>query len=1228
MEDLNKEINEKDIVVNEKIKESHHYETLAPTCNSNSTETVNMLSDFLSNDENINIALSGKYGAGKTSIINTMLKKDGQQKYKPLYISLGMFGINREEKMDKEDQNLFCQEIEKSIIQQIIYKEKPQDLPESNIKRIKKLPKRNIALMGVIILAVLIFYFLSIYNVNINEQLKNLINFIITIHRSNINILTIIFDIAIIIIVLGSFALLTIFLSVLWRKLILKSYKIKLPNTEIEINEKTDESLINKYMDELIYFFSKTDYNVLVIEDLDRFLENESIRYKILIIFQKLKELSKILNDSKQVKRKIKFIYAVKDNLFSNSTERTKFFDAIVPVIPVISNFNSYAELKERFEGEQVSDRAMQDISAYINDYRLIKNISNEYYLYKKELTRNKEKNGILNEKIFTMVALKNIKPDSYEDLQNDKGVIYKLIRNKNNLYEELKKNTEDEIEKNKLKIKELRKEKIESIKELKRVAIGGLYGKNGSTTGTNTITIDQFLQDSTDLEYIKSKTFYIKSSNGYAFTENEIFEFFNGKDNFINRAERIQAINEKEVEKLKIINIQLEKEIKRISEMSLKDILEHLSEKKIKDILKENTNSMGEMDSFILMLVSNGYIDENYKNYMYYFKSTKELSEHDYNFIINVRQLNKTEFDYKIDNPKEVIKQLDIGYFGKKEILNYYILDELLKSSSSEENEEKLNRLVEILLEINKNSQDFIFQFLKFTKNKLIFLRKLYELDNAYIKEVIIYNMEDESKSERIDYLTKVLLNFPEILKDNEANNLIKEYIEEKQDFENWIELNENIKKSLIMLNIKFQHIEDIHNTELLLFIYSNNLYKLNVIMIKLMFLYKGFPQQDFEEKNLSVIMHDEKLKQLKEYVYEEKEEYINNCYLKTLGMQNDIRDIIEVLNNWNLNSSINSEIIKNINNKLKDIRDINTDCYEEILKNDKIEPTWENYFYFYVEKDNEITDELIHNIELNIEIIKKQKIGSEMILEEDKQEFIDFIAEIFKNDKMKIEVYKQIVPECSISLEKIEENEIENERLKMLIENRIIGFNDNNLQTVYNQIPEAVDIYVNNNIESFIDEIVSYTINENMVNDIINSPIIKYKEKNKIVNSIDISYISEDSMEYIINNYSLNKISKINDQLKEKMFKSKLDISYKLTLLEKELDRNTPVDLIDKYIRLLPEYYKYIGDYDNYPTGFSIPKTKVTEKILEKLENKGFVFTKRIKKKSIMIYNIKNKK
>ena len=45
-----------------KNKKQHHYETLAPTSDSDSKETINMLSDFLANKENINIALSGKYG--------------------------------------------------------------------------------------------------------------------------------------------------------------------------------------------------------------------------------------------------------------------------------------------------------------------------------------------------------------------------------------------------------------------------------------------------------------------------------------------------------------------------------------------------------------------------------------------------------------------------------------------------------------------------------------------------------------------------------------------------------------------------------------------------------------------------------------------------------------------------------------------------------------------------------------------------------------------------------------------------------------------------------------------------------------------------------------------------------------------------------------------------------------------------------------------------------------
>lgn len=70
------------------------------------------------------------------------------------------------------------------------------------------------------------------------------------------------------------------------------------------------------HLDEILYFFQATDYDVVVIEDLDRFDTPD--------IFLKLRELNFLLNNSAVVGRKIKFIYAVKDDMFKDSS-RTKF---------------------------------------------------------------------------------------------------------------------------------------------------------------------------------------------------------------------------------------------------------------------------------------------------------------------------------------------------------------------------------------------------------------------------------------------------------------------------------------------------------------------------------------------------------------------------------------------------------------------------------------------------------------------------------------------------------------------------------------------------------------------------------------------------------------------------------------------------------------------------------------------------------------------------------------
>src|SRR5699024_78562 len=147
----------------------------------------------------------------------------------------------------------------------------------------------------------------------------------------------------------------------------------------------------------------------------------------------------------------IKFIYLVKDGLF-NSKERTKFFDFIIPIVPIINSRNSEYKLLEMLEDEET--RPDKDfifkISLYIDDYRLLKNIVNEYTVYfeilpSKELALNKNK-------LFTMVVIKNILPNEFDKLQRDRGYIYNLImkidKARNDLIDQIRSEVKEEKEK------------------------------------------------------------------------------------------------------------------------------------------------------------------------------------------------------------------------------------------------------------------------------------------------------------------------------------------------------------------------------------------------------------------------------------------------------------------------------------------------------------------------------------------------------------------------------------------------------------------------------------------------------------------------------------------------------------------------------------------------------------------------------------------------------------
>lgn len=73
---------------------------------------------------------------------------------------------------------------------------------------------------------------------------------------------------------------------------------------ELELVDNVDKSVFNEHLEEIIYFFERTPYNVIVIEDLSRFDTTD--------IFTKLRELNITIKHFKLNNEKINFIYAIR----------------------------------------------------------------------------------------------------------------------------------------------------------------------------------------------------------------------------------------------------------------------------------------------------------------------------------------------------------------------------------------------------------------------------------------------------------------------------------------------------------------------------------------------------------------------------------------------------------------------------------------------------------------------------------------------------------------------------------------------------------------------------------------------------------------------------------------------------------------------------------------------------------------------------------------------------
>lgn len=386
----------------------------------------------LENNNIANIAVTGPYASGKSSIMQACKEKYGEDKF----ITLSLTNFTQENNNDKKE---IEENLEAQLVNQLIHKIDKSKIQESrflishkidsDIEIIKNKIYKNKKLILLLITSIVILSFNG-------DMFANTINLIEKYFSKYINIIFSIFEaVKLIAIFVIAGIVIKFFPSMLYQIISLikknKFRRINLYGNEIELFNNEDNSIFDKYTDEILYLFKNAGVRYFIFEDIDR--------YEDVTIFKKLREINILLNETLKREDKeykpIKFIYLICDNMFT-AEERTKFFDFIIPVVPFIHKGNSYDYMiKELFVEEAKNEKNKKfliKLSLFIDNARILKNIANEYYIYNEFIHLKEREPHTKFIKLLSLIIYKNLFPKDFNLLYFNKGYLAELLNEEN----------------------------------------------------------------------------------------------------------------------------------------------------------------------------------------------------------------------------------------------------------------------------------------------------------------------------------------------------------------------------------------------------------------------------------------------------------------------------------------------------------------------------------------------------------------------------------------------------------------------------------------------------------------------------------------------------------------------------------------------------------------------------------------------------------------------------
>lgn len=1141
----------------------------------------------LENKKILNIALTGCYGSGKSSILKTFEREHCEYQY--LNISLASF------KDDVENERL----IELSILQQIFYHVKHNEIPDSRFKRIKSIRMGSICYKTV----ALIVWGLSIILLFKDTIISDTI--------AGKSIIEITKDIPVIV-----FAYFTLGLAIIISKTIRvlnnsKLNKLNFKSGEIELNKEIEQSILNKHIDEILYFFEVTKYNVVILEDLDRFKDTE--------IFTKLRELNLLINRSKQINRRVIFIYAIKDDKFQIEN-RTKFFDFIIPVISVINPSNAGIKFMEKLSNFNISSEFIEDISLYIDDMRLLKNICNEFVIYQNKI------DSLNPDKLLAMIIYKNLNSSGFSEIQNNKGIIFEIFNNKWKLIDHEIEVINNEIQGLNTDIKNINETTLKNIDELRSLYIlkyieqhpnAEAIQLNNKKVTFSDIRKDDFFsifknQNKTSYYFTYYGSINL-NENGIGFKDIDLL--VDPAKNYNDREKLIKSRNENKSDELKSKIEDIKKQQMALKSMSLQQIANTVDISTAVEGLSE--------DSLLLYMLRNGYINEDYHDYISFFYEGI-ITKEDRKFIFSVKNRKALDFNYNLTKIENIIKKIRASEWQHEEILNFQLIDFLINHKGEYSNQ------IESVFSLFINESDVAIQFVDSyiesgnNINAFInYLCKKWEKIWKYVdtRSNFIVNKKDS-------YLKLIIENTDD--HDFTIINIfgrIDIYITNKEDFievfkdESFTDKIESIIKKL---NIKFSSLKyDEGSNWLTDFIYENNHYQINSTMIGFFLKIKLGEKSIIHDKINYTLIKESGCNTLIEYIDNNMNQFIEDVLLRDEGYGDEIEQYLLLLLNDEKKEISNENkisIIKKCNTQVSEIESVlDTSLWQPLFVSSKITPSWNNIISYYKFNNNEIDNSLVDylNNKSNYRTLANNKLNSNS--SEDSVFIKEFSQDIITCVDISDEGFMFLMKSIPYTYLSLQFENFSSIKVNLMVENKFLSLSKQNfIMLKANFSPIHIE-FLENTPDKFIEMRDDFTLDNDDINRLLDSRKFSDNQKASIIISNSILIISDKNL----CNKASSVISKLgNLKLNYKLLYSLIEnsdtINNKLQLLNNhinELDRSKHSELISLLELLYPE----VVQKGKEP---SIDSNELTEFLLTHLVNINYISSFDVKNNKFKIF------